>query len=88
MIRDFEGQFGSVPPGPREAALVRWTASLVIAAERLEAAILRGERLDTSEVVRVSNALSRCLSQLGLKKAGGKPRPLSLREQLMGAQRD
>lgn len=48
------------------AALIRRSATLMILAERMEAKLVNGEPVDDLAYVRVSGALSRCLSSLGL----------------------
>jgi hypothetical protein len=48
--------------------LIRTTAGLVILREELDAKSCMGERIDISAYVRISGALRRCLSTLGLTR--------------------
>ena len=48
------------------AALIRRSATLMILAERMEARLVNGEPVGDLAYVRVSGALSRCLTSLGL----------------------
>ena len=48
--------------------LVRTTAGLVILREEMDAKAVNGERIDIGHYVRVSGALRRCLSTLGLER--------------------
>jgi len=63
-----------------QRALIRQIAAMTVQSERLQGAVLRGELVDVEQLTRLSNALSRMLHRLGLKK--GKPREPSLLERL------
>jgi hypothetical protein len=58
-----------------QRALVRQIAAMTVQSEKLQGAVLRGEDVDVEQLTRLSNALSRMLHRLGLKKA--KPKPSS-----------
>lgn len=51
-----------------ERALVRNAAGLAVKAERLQAAIVKGEDVDAEQLTRLSNCVSRVLGQLGVKR--------------------
>jgi hypothetical protein len=55
--------------------LVRQAAALTVQVEGLQSKIVAGEDVDLEQLTRLSNALSRMLHRLGLKKA--KPMPAS-----------
>jgi hypothetical protein len=48
-----------------ERAVVRQAAASVVASEKINAAIIRGENIDIEQATRLSNATSRLLKQLG-----------------------
>ncbi|MGH6737073.1 MAG: hypothetical protein ACRECX_13505 [Methyloceanibacter sp.] len=52
--------------GGRNETLVRTLATLVVTRERLDSAVARGEPVDVSSLIRVSGAISRLTSKLGL----------------------
>jgi hypothetical protein len=62
-------------PDAREALLISNAAALVLQGERLTAQAIRGERIDESCAIRISNTLSRLLRSLkiGQRKAPAAP---------------
>ncbi len=58
-----------------QKAMVRHAAALTIEAERIQSAIVRGEPVDTEQLVRISNVLSRALRGLGIKSRAHNPVP-------------
>jgi hypothetical protein len=54
-----------------QRSLIRQAAALLVQSEHLQAAVLRGETVDNEHLTRLSNAATRVLAQLGIKK--GKP---------------
>jgi hypothetical protein len=52
-----------------QRAIVRQVAAMTVQSEKLQGAVLRGEPVDVEQLTRLSNALSRMLHRLGLKKA-------------------
>jgi hypothetical protein len=52
-----------------EVALVRQAAGLAVRAETLQGELVRGETVNGTELVRLSNALARTLTALGRPKA-------------------
>jgi hypothetical protein len=52
-----------------QRALVRQVAAMTVQSEKLQGAVLRGEEVDIEQLTRLSNALSRMLHRLGLKRA-------------------
>jgi hypothetical protein len=64
--------------------LVRQAAALTVQIEALQSKIVAGEDVDTEQLVRISNVLSRTLARLGLKKPAP-PRPPTLAEVLRSA---
>ncbi len=53
-------------PTPGQDALLRRTASLAVAAEQVDADLTAGRAIDHDNLVRLTNALGRCLASLGL----------------------
>jgi len=51
-----------------DEALVRNAAALAAKAERMQAAIVKGEDVDLEDLTRLSNCVSRVLGQLGVKQ--------------------
>lgn len=51
-----------------QTALVRQAAAMIVQSERLQAEILRGEAVDSEQLVRLANAATRILSRLGIKR--------------------
>jgi hypothetical protein len=49
--------------------MVRQAAALTVQVERLQSKIVAGENVDIEQLTRLSNALSRMLHRLGLKRA-------------------
>lgn len=60
-------------------ALVRQAAGVAVAAEQMQAKIVRGEDIDAEQLVRLSNLQSRLLRQLGIggSKPAAKPKSLA-----------
>jgi hypothetical protein len=56
-----------------QRALIRQIAAMTVQSERLQGAVLRGELVDVEQLTRLSNALSRMLHRLGLKKPRARP---------------
>jgi hypothetical protein len=55
-----------------QRAIVRQIAAMTVQSEKLQGAVLRGELVDIEQLTRLSNALSRMLHRLGLKRAPAK----------------
>ena len=51
-----------------QRALVRQAAGTIVQSEKLQGAVLRGEDVDLEQLTRLTNALSRILSRLGIKR--------------------
>jgi hypothetical protein len=58
-----------------QRTLVSQAAALVVQAERLHGQILRGEFVDNEQLTRLSNAATRVLSRLGLKRRARDAKP-------------
>jgi hypothetical protein len=56
-----------------EAALVRQAAVITMQAEEAQTALLRGETVDSDDLVRLSNASTRLLSALGVARRKRQP---------------
>jgi hypothetical protein len=56
-----------------QRALVRQVAAMTVQSEKLQGAVLRGEMVDVEQLTRLSNALSRMLHRLSLRKPRAKP---------------
>lgn len=52
-----------------QRALVRQAAAMIVQSEKLQAAILRGDIVDSEQLTRLANAATRILSRLGIKRA-------------------
>jgi hypothetical protein len=61
---DLGTSFGQMTEGQR--TIVRQAAGVSLQCEQMQAAIVRGERVDDTQLVRVSNLLARLLKALGL----------------------
>lgn len=68
LVEGFARDFGVSGPGERESALLRQAAALTVQAELMQAAIIRGDPIDVEQLVRVTNAQSRTLGKLGIRK--------------------
>jgi hypothetical protein len=53
--------------GEAQRALIAQTATLQVQAERVQAAVLRGEQIDAEQLTRLANSVARNLVRLGLK---------------------
>jgi len=60
---------------PAEVLQVRTIAGLTVHAEQMQAAVLRGEPVDTEQLTRLSNTLVRAISGLRRGRAARKPPP-------------
>jgi hypothetical protein len=60
-----------------QRVLIDRAADLTMRAEKLQAAMLRGEDISDEQLTRISNALSRMLHRLGLKKPRARPASLA-----------
>ncbi|WFU09099.1 hypothetical protein QA646_17795 [Rhizobium sp. CB3090] len=60
-----------------DMSMVRTAAALSVKSEEMQAAIVRGEDISETEIVRISNACTRVLS--ALKKGKSKPKATSTR---------
>lgn len=49
-------------------ALVRQAAAMIVQSERLQSAVLRGEIVDSEQLVRLANSATRILTRLGVKR--------------------
>ncbi len=69
-FRDLVASFsdGEADLSEADKALVRNAAALAVKAERMQAAIVKGEDVDLEGLTRLSNCVSRVLSQLGVKR--------------------
>ena len=56
-----------------QRALVRQAAAMIVQSERLQASILRGEIVDSEQLTRLANVVSRILSRLGVKRSRVQP---------------
>lgn len=88
LVREFTADLGgeeSVTEPIR--AMIRQAAAVTVEAERLQASIIREEVVDTEQLVRVTNTLTRLMNSL---KAKAKPirtqKRMSLKERLMAKQ--
>jgi hypothetical protein len=72
LADDFDGD-------PPEAAkiLIRHAAALTVTVEQLQDQVMAGKDADLEQLTRLSNALSRVLSKLGLRKPFPKGKGLS-----------
>jgi len=66
-----------------EVSLVRQAAANVVASEKLQSALMRGEEVNLVSMTRLANITARCLKQLGIKRQ--QDRPASLAELMKGA---
>ena len=59
---------GAAALGDAEQALIRQAAAMVLQAEKLQGAAVRGEDIDLEQMTRLSNAATRALTRLGVKR--------------------
>jgi hypothetical protein len=72
LVASFSAGLDALNEGQR--AIVSQAAALTLQSERMNGAILRGELVDTEQLVRISNVLSRSLAQIReWAKPKGKP---------------
>lgn len=67
-----------------QSALVRQAAAMIVQSETLQSAVVRGELVDSEQLVRLCNSATRIVSRLGLKKTIVHP-PSRLDAMLNGA---
>jgi hypothetical protein len=80
--RDLVASYTSDLGGPAklteaQRTLVTQAATLQVQAERMQAAVIRGEPVDAEQLTRLANAATRCLARLGMRAAPDKPPVLS-----------
>ena len=68
---------GATALGEAEQALVRQAAAMVLQAERLQGAAVRGEAVDLEQLTRLSNSATRALTKLGIKRTSRVVQPPS-----------
>lgn len=61
--------------GGRHEQIIRGLASLIVARERLDAAMAKGEAVDVLALVRLAGQIQRCLRALGLVTVDDEPAP-------------
>ncbi|MBC6714698.1 hypothetical protein H9Q09_00670 [Aurantimonas sp. DM33-3] len=67
-----------------QRAMVRHAAGVMIQAERMQSAIVRGETIDAEQLVRLSNTLARMMKDIGVKAQAAKPKAPDLASYLGG----
>ncbi|MEF2551324.1 hypothetical protein VQ042_08090 [Aurantimonas sp. A2-1-M11] len=67
-----------------QRAMVRHAAGVMIQAERMQSAIVRGEPVDAEQLVRLSNTLARMMKDIGVKAQAAKPKAPDLASYLGG----
>jgi hypothetical protein len=83
LAMSFAGELGGeLAMTEPEKALVRLAAALTVQGETMQAAIVRGDKVDDEQVVRTANALTRALSQLRRKSRSPKTAAPSLQDYL------
>ncbi|WP_413989363.1 hypothetical protein ACMDCR_25840 [Labrys okinawensis] len=58
-----------------ERALIRQAAASVVASEKMQHSIIRGDDIDFEQLTRVSNVSARLLQRLGIKRRTKEPAP-------------
>src|SRR5690606_12513061 len=77
LVREFTAELGGddILTEPMRA-MVKQAAAVTVEAERMQGAIVRGEEIDTEQLVRVTNVLARLMNNLKARaktaKAGRK----------------
>lgn len=64
LMREFAGDLGNVKLTRAECELLKQAATLVLAAEQRQGALVRGEAVDSGELVKLSSEARRVLSTL------------------------
>lgn len=73
LVREFTAELGgdTIMTEPMRA-MVRQASAVTVEAERMQATIIRGEPVDTEQLVRVTNTLSRIMNGLKAKAKASK----------------
>ncbi|SHF60540.1 hypothetical protein SAMN02745157_2524 [Kaistia soli DSM 19436] len=73
LMKEFTGELGGegIMTEPMRA-LVRQAAAVTVEAEKMQAAIVRGDPVDTEQLVRVTNTLARLMNLLKTKAKAAK----------------
>lgn len=87
MVRALTNDLGGEALGPAERALVSQAAIITLKCEAMQAAFLRGETVETDDLVRLTNSATRILTALGIGKRKRKPTHVPLREKLIQERR-
>jgi hypothetical protein len=69
LVRTLTTYLGrSDKPDPAEKAVIRQAALVVMASEDMQVAYLNGEKINTNDLVRLTNAATRLLEAIGIEK--------------------
>jgi len=80
LLQSFSADLGGMAAlSESERGLVRQAASLIMRAEQLQSAIVRGEQVDPDELIRLTNTVRRTLAAIAKRE---KPKPPNLGEYL------
>jgi hypothetical protein len=80
LVADFTRDLGGAALSAAEVALIRQAAALMVRAEALQAAIIRGETVDDETAVRLTNAATRVLTAISGRKRKREPASQTLDE--------
>ena len=80
LVHAYEAEFESVTEVDRN--LIRQAALLALKSEQLQAAVVRGERVDTETITNLAGQLRRTLADMKRKAEATTPAPTSILEQL------
>jgi hypothetical protein len=88
LCRAFEEELGG-PLNEVDLGLIKQAATLIIRAEQMQGAVVRGEMVDSDQLIRLSSTAKRILSAISAKAVKRKPPAPSLadylRDQAAGA---
>jgi hypothetical protein len=81
-VAELKAALGDVPDNPLMAAAIQRAAELSVIAADLRARRLRGEPVDTGEIVKAENAHRRAVAYLDIKASGARREPEPERQEL------
>lgn len=73
LVRQLTELFGNDKPGPAEKAVIRQAALITMACEDMTTDYLKGVKLNTNDLVRMTNAATRLLETIGIETEKRKP---------------
>lgn len=82
LVRQLTELFGNGKPGPAEKAVIRQAALITMACEDMQTEYLDGKKINTNDLVRLTNAATRLLEAIGVEKVKRQPPHIPLMERI------